>query len=267
VGDQQQEHFATAELGAAFDIAYDTVLATTARRDRLDAAITQMAADSDFTPVVTRLGCLRGIATLTAFALAVEIGDWRLAAADRPIDRRLPRAGAQRVLLRRVATAVADHQDRQHPRPAAAHRGRLAPPPAQPDRAAPPSGRPAPPPVTADSERTDVSTPAGSTSTSAASGPWSPTPPSPVSWPAGAGRWPSSTRTKHTPDLPASMIVSRRWSQSTSFVLAALRALHVDTPHTTRRTSQDPGQDGGQGGRPPDAGEPRPWSVTAASAS
>ena len=63
-------------LGLAFDIAYDTLLATVARRDRLDAAITEMAADSEFTPVVTRLGCLRGVSTLTAFGLAVEIGDW-----------------------------------------------------------------------------------------------------------------------------------------------------------------------------------------------
>ena len=63
-------------LGLAFDIAYDTVLATVARRDRLDAAITAMAAGSEFTPVVTRLGCLRGVSTLTAFGLAVEIGDW-----------------------------------------------------------------------------------------------------------------------------------------------------------------------------------------------
>jgi transposase len=59
-----------------FDTAYDTVLATLARRDRLDAAITAMAAQSAFTPVVCRLGCLRGVATLTAFGLAVEIGDW-----------------------------------------------------------------------------------------------------------------------------------------------------------------------------------------------
>ena len=64
-------------LGLAFDIAYDTVLATLARRDRLDAAIAQMAASSEFTPVVTRLGCLRGVSTLTAFGLAVEIGDWQ----------------------------------------------------------------------------------------------------------------------------------------------------------------------------------------------
>jgi transposase len=41
------------------------------------AEITVMAADSMFTPVVTRLGCLRGVSTLTAFGLAVEIGDWQ----------------------------------------------------------------------------------------------------------------------------------------------------------------------------------------------
>jgi transposase len=59
-----------------FDADYEAVLDTKARRDRLDAAIEQMAADSEFTPVVRQLGCLRGISTLTGFALAVEIGDW-----------------------------------------------------------------------------------------------------------------------------------------------------------------------------------------------
>jgi transposase len=68
--------FARPGLGLAFDTAYDTVLATLARRDRLDAAIAAMAADSAFTPVVDRLGCLRGVSTLTGFGLAVEIGDW-----------------------------------------------------------------------------------------------------------------------------------------------------------------------------------------------
>ena len=34
----------------AFDAAYEAVLPTQARRDRLDAAITEMAADSEFTP-------------------------------------------------------------------------------------------------------------------------------------------------------------------------------------------------------------------------
>lgn len=59
-----------------FDSDYDAVLTVKARRDRLDTAIQQMACDSEFTPIVRRLGCLRGISTLTAFALAVEIGDW-----------------------------------------------------------------------------------------------------------------------------------------------------------------------------------------------
>lgn len=60
-----------------FEADYDTVLTVRARRDRLDTAITTMAADSQFTPLVRRLGCLRGVSTLTGFALAVEIGDWR----------------------------------------------------------------------------------------------------------------------------------------------------------------------------------------------
>lgn len=60
----------------AFDSDYETVLAVKARRDRLDTAIAEMAADSEFTDLVRRLGCLRGISTLTGFALAVEIGDW-----------------------------------------------------------------------------------------------------------------------------------------------------------------------------------------------
>jgi transposase len=61
---------------STFDAGYETVVATRARRDRLDTQIAEMAADSEFTPIVRRLGCLRGISTLTGFALAVEIGDW-----------------------------------------------------------------------------------------------------------------------------------------------------------------------------------------------
>ena len=60
----------------AFEEAYDTVLSTAARRARLDTAITEMAALPVFAPVVGRLGCLRGVSTLTAFGLATEIADW-----------------------------------------------------------------------------------------------------------------------------------------------------------------------------------------------
>lgn len=55
---------------------YEAATMVTARRERLDAEIATMAADSEFAPVVTRLGCLRGISVLTGFGLAVEIGDW-----------------------------------------------------------------------------------------------------------------------------------------------------------------------------------------------
>lgn len=61
---------------AAFDTSYEQVGFITARRDRLDAQIRQLAADSEYLPTMRRLECLRGISTLTSFALSVEIGDW-----------------------------------------------------------------------------------------------------------------------------------------------------------------------------------------------
>lgn len=70
------QRFDNAALQLAYDTAFDAMLATLERRERLDTAIAEMAADSQFTPVVTRLGCLRGVSTLTAFGLAAEIGDW-----------------------------------------------------------------------------------------------------------------------------------------------------------------------------------------------
>ena len=70
------QHFDAPGLQIAFDAEHEAVLQAEARRDRLDKAIVAMAADSEFTPVVHRLGCLRGISTLTAFGLAVEVGDW-----------------------------------------------------------------------------------------------------------------------------------------------------------------------------------------------
>jgi transposase len=72
----RRQRFDEPAVAAAFDSAYEAVLATAARRDRLDAVIAELAADSEFTPVVRRLACLRGVSTLTAFALAVEVGDW-----------------------------------------------------------------------------------------------------------------------------------------------------------------------------------------------
>ncbi|GAB3241303.1 IS110-like element ISEc45 family transposase [Mycolicibacterium hippocampi] len=72
----RRQRFDTAALQFTFDTAVETMLATVDRRHRLDTAIAEMALDSEFSPVVRRLGCLRGVSTLTAFGLAVEIGDW-----------------------------------------------------------------------------------------------------------------------------------------------------------------------------------------------
>ncbi len=70
------QRFDSPAIQIAYDSAYEAMLLTVDRRDRLDEHIVKMAGDSQFTPVVHRLACLRGVSTLTAFALAVEIGDW-----------------------------------------------------------------------------------------------------------------------------------------------------------------------------------------------
>jgi transposase len=72
----RRQHFDSPALAVAYDSALETVLLTADRRDRLDQAILELAADPQWAPVVTRLSCLRGVSTLTAFGLAVEVGDW-----------------------------------------------------------------------------------------------------------------------------------------------------------------------------------------------
>jgi transposase len=69
--------FDLAGTQAAYEAELEAVEFGLARRDRLDKAIAAMAADSEFTAVTRRLCCLRGISTLTGFALAVELGDWQ----------------------------------------------------------------------------------------------------------------------------------------------------------------------------------------------
>ena len=64
-------------LAVCFDESYGTVLQAKARRDRLDQAIAELAASPAYAEVVGRLCCLRGVSTLTAVALTVELGDWR----------------------------------------------------------------------------------------------------------------------------------------------------------------------------------------------
>ena len=71
-----QQRFEAMPTQAAFEDAYETVALVTARRARLDEKILALAEDCEFTAVTRPMVCLRGISTLTGFALAVEIGDW-----------------------------------------------------------------------------------------------------------------------------------------------------------------------------------------------
>ncbi|WP_240898954.1 hypothetical protein [Kocuria sediminis] len=71
-----RQHLPTPATRVAFHTEHETVLATPARRHRLDQAMTAMAADSQFTPVVHWECSLREMSTLTGFGMAVEIGDW-----------------------------------------------------------------------------------------------------------------------------------------------------------------------------------------------
>jgi len=71
-----RQRFPSRPLALAFDECYGAVLHAKTRRDALDAAIGEIAAEPPFADVVGRLVCLRGVSTLTALALTVELGDW-----------------------------------------------------------------------------------------------------------------------------------------------------------------------------------------------
>jgi transposase len=81
---------------AALGDSHDAALRARLRRDRLDAAIGEPAGRPDLARLVGRLACLRGVGTLTAVALAVEIGDWhRLAGASIGASLGLTPSGSQ----------------------------------------------------------------------------------------------------------------------------------------------------------------------------
>jgi len=63
-------------LAVCLDESYAAVLESKARRDLLDRAIAELAAGPRYADTVARLCCLRGVSTLTALALTVELGDW-----------------------------------------------------------------------------------------------------------------------------------------------------------------------------------------------
>ena len=71
-----QHRFADPTLQATYDTCLETVELTLDRRHRLDARVTALAETEPYAEVVHALMCLRGINVLTAFGLAVEVGDW-----------------------------------------------------------------------------------------------------------------------------------------------------------------------------------------------
>jgi transposase len=72
----RRQRFESRPLTLAFEECYGAVLHAKTRRDALDEAIAELACEPPFVDVVGRLVCLRGVSTLTALGLTVELGDW-----------------------------------------------------------------------------------------------------------------------------------------------------------------------------------------------
>jgi transposase len=72
----RRQRFESRPLQLALEESYAAALQAKARRDLLDQAIAELAVEPPFADTVARLCCLRGVGTLTAFALTVELGDW-----------------------------------------------------------------------------------------------------------------------------------------------------------------------------------------------
>src|SRR5882724_69601 len=72
----RRQRFQSGPLAIVFDECFGRMLNAKTRRDSLDVAIAELAASEPYVDVVERLVCLRGVSTLTAFALTVELGDW-----------------------------------------------------------------------------------------------------------------------------------------------------------------------------------------------
>ena len=123
----RKQRFQGGPLAIVFDECYAACSTRRRRRDALDKAIAELAAEPPYADVVERLVCLRGVSTLTAFALTVELGDWNTVSAR--VARPVPRPHPERELKRRAAPPGRDHQDRQHACAPAPDRSRLAPPP------------------------------------------------------------------------------------------------------------------------------------------
>jgi transposase len=72
----RRQCFDSRPLQLALGESYAAAVQAKQRRDLLDRAIVELAAEAPFVEIVGRLCCLRGVSTLTALALTVELGDW-----------------------------------------------------------------------------------------------------------------------------------------------------------------------------------------------
>jgi transposase len=72
----RRQRFDSRPLQRALEESYAATVQAKARRDALDQAIAELADEPPFADIVGRLCCLRGVGTLTALALTVELGDW-----------------------------------------------------------------------------------------------------------------------------------------------------------------------------------------------
>jgi transposase len=72
----RRQRFDSRPLQLALEESYAAARQAKARRDALDQAIVELAGEPPFAETVGRLCCLRGVGTLTALALTVELGDW-----------------------------------------------------------------------------------------------------------------------------------------------------------------------------------------------
>jgi hypothetical protein len=122
--------------------AHDVLLG---RRDRLEQALSELAADSPWAKTIARLRCLRGIDTLSAVGLCAEVGDFARFSHPKLVASYLGLVASEDTLGPAPAARL-DHQSRLKARPAAARRGGLAlpPPAARLPRPAPPPARPGP---------------------------------------------------------------------------------------------------------------------------
>jgi transposase len=72
----RRQRFQSRPLQLALEESYAAAVHAKTRRDALDQAIAELAAEPPFAEVVGKLCCLRGVSTLTALGLTVELGDW-----------------------------------------------------------------------------------------------------------------------------------------------------------------------------------------------